>query len=108
MQNKFYFYQERLMAKAYFVSTYHEIYDEDKLAAYAALAGPALTSQGGRILARGIADIAKEHGKKMRTVILEFDSVEIAEAAYNSDAYKQALDALGDGVKRDIRIIAGV
>lgn len=96
------------MAKAYFISTYHEIYDEAKLAAYAELAGPALTSHGGRILARGIADIAKEHGRKMRTVLLEFDSLEAAENAYNSDAYKQALDALGDGVKRDIRIIEGV
>ena len=96
------------MAKAYFVSTYHEIYDEEKLAAYAALAGPALTGHGARILARGIADIAKEQGKKMRTVLLEFDSVEAAEKAYESPEYKQALDALADGVKRDVRIIAGI
>ena len=96
------------MSKAYFISTYHEIYDEEKLSAYAELAAPALTAHGGRILARGIANIAKEHGKKMRTVLLEFDSVEAAQTAYDSDAYKAALDALGDGVKRDIRIIEGV
>ena len=95
------------MAKAYFISTYHEIYDENKLSAYAKLAGPALVAHGGGILARGIANDAKEHGKKMRTVLLEFDSVEAAQAAYESDAYKAALEALDDGVKRDIRIIEG-
>ena len=40
--------------KAYWISIYNEVLDEDKLAAYAALAGPALTANGGRILARGM------------------------------------------------------
>lgn len=35
------------MQKGYWVSCYREIYDEDKLAAYAALAKPAVESQGG-------------------------------------------------------------
>jgi len=93
------------MAKAYFISTYHEIHDENKLAAYAALAGPALTGAGGRFLARGVANDAKEAGKAMRTVLIEFDSVEAAQAAYDSDAYKEALAALDNGAVRDIRII---
>jgi uncharacterized protein (DUF1330 family) len=34
--------------------------------------------------------------------------VEQAIAAYNSAAYKQALQALGNGAERDIRIVEGL
>ena len=43
---------ERSMPKAYWVSTYRTVNDQDKLAAYAKLAGPALTANGARFLAR--------------------------------------------------------
>jgi hypothetical protein len=49
-----------------------------------------------------------ELGLKQRTVLLEFDSVEQAVAAHDSPAYQAALNALGDGADRDIRIIEGV
>jgi uncharacterized protein (DUF1330 family) len=42
------------MQKGYWVSCYREIYDADKLAAYAALAKPAIESQGGQFLVRGL------------------------------------------------------
>jgi hypothetical protein len=34
--------------------------------------------------------------------------VEKAQAAYESDGYKNALKALGDGAERDVRIVAGL
>ena len=71
--------------------------DSDKLAAYAALAGPALTAAGGRILARGMPATLYEHGQIQRTVLIEFDSVEAANAAYKSAAYAMALAELGRG-----------
>ena len=43
-----------------------------------------------------------------RTVIIEFDSVEAAAAAYDSPAYQEALQALGDGAERDLRIVEAV
>jgi len=96
------------MAKAYWISAYRAIKDPSKLAAYAKLAGPALTGNGGRFLARGEPAKVFELGLKQRTVLVEFDSVERAVAAYNSAAYKEALAALGDGAEREIRIIEGV
>ena len=42
------------MAKGYWVTSYRSISDPDKLAAYAALAGPAIAPFGGRYLARGL------------------------------------------------------
>jgi uncharacterized protein (DUF1330 family) len=38
-------------------------------------------------------------------VVIEFDSVELAVAAYESPGYQEALRALGDGAERDLRII---
>ena len=42
------------------------------------------------------------------TVVVEFDSYEIALAAYESSDYKKALVALGSSVERDFRIVEGV
>ena len=96
------------MSKASWVSTYRAIKNADKVAAYAKLAGPALSAAGGRFLARGAPSMVYELGLKERTVLIEFESVAHATAAHDSPAYQLALDALGDGADRDIRIIEGL
>ena len=95
------------MSKAYWISTYRAVNDPEKLAAYAKLAGPALTAGGGVFLARGEPAAVYELGLRQRTVLLEFESVAQAVAAHDSPAYKAALDALGEGAEREIRIIEG-
>lgn len=92
---------------AYWISTYLEIRDEAKLKAYAELAGPALTGAGGTFLARGLPEAVYEQGREQRSVLIEFPSVEAAVAAHDSEAYQAALEALGDGVVRDLRIVPG-
>jgi uncharacterized protein (DUF1330 family) len=96
------------MPKGYWVTCYRSISDPKKLAAYAELAPKATAPFGCRYLCRGTALTAFEAGQKERIVISEFPSVEKAIAAYNSPAYKAALNALGDGAVRDIRIIEGL
>ena len=93
------------MPKAYWISTYEKILDDNKLAAYAALAGPALSAGGGRFLARGIPGKTYEHGLSERTVLIEFDSLDAAIAAHDSPGYAAALAALDGGAVRGIRII---
>lgn len=95
------------MPKAYWVTVYRSISDPRKLEAYAKLAPPAVTPFGARYIARGTAAAAFESGQKERIVISEFPSLEKAVAAYNCPAYKKALEALGDGAVRDIRIVEG-
>lgn len=95
------------MPKAYWIATYRAVKDTEKLAAYAKLAGPAITAAGGRFLARGEPSVVYELGLMQRTVLLEFETVEQAVAAHDSPAYQAALAALGDGADREIRIIAG-
>ena len=97
------------MPKAYWISAYQAIHDEAALQAYARLAGPALQSAGGRILARGLPAAVKEQGKSQRTVIVEFDNLQAALDAYQSPGYQEALAALGPtAAHRDIRIIEGL
>ena len=93
------------MGKAYWINTFRSIRDEQKLAAYIELAGPAMRAAGGRFLARGLPARAFESGLVERTTLIEFDSVEDAVAAYESPAYQEALRALDGGAERDLRII---
>ena len=51
------------MAKAYWVNVYHAIHDEEKLAAYAKIAGPAVQANGGKFLIRGMPAKAYEAGR---------------------------------------------
>jgi uncharacterized protein (DUF1330 family) len=92
---------------AYWISIYKEIRDDAKVAAYAELAGPALRAAGGTFVARGVPEQTYEAGEKTRTVVIEFDSVEAARAAYDSPAYQDALAALDGGAVRDMRIVPG-
>jgi uncharacterized protein (DUF1330 family) len=96
------------MAKAYWITAYRSIRDQDALAAYAKLAVPALRGAGGRLLARGLPARIYENGLDQRTVLIEFDSVEQAIAAHDSPGYQEALRALGNGAERDLRIVEGL
>ena len=96
------------MAKAYWIATYRSVSNPDALAAYAKLAGPAIIAAGGRILVRGMPAHVYEAGLQQRTVVIEFDSVEQAQAAHDSPAYQEALAVLAGGAERDIRILEGV
>jgi uncharacterized protein (DUF1330 family) len=69
---------------------------------------PALQPLGARFLTLSFSKVhPHEAGLQQRTVIVEFDSYETALAAYESEAYKKALQALGSGAERDFRIVEG-
>src|SRR5262249_4103372 len=97
------------MKKGYWVVTYRSISDQSAVKAYAALAVPAVQSFGGRFLTNSSSQVqAHEAGMQQRTVVAEFDSYNIALAAHKSEAYQKALQALGSGAERDLRIVEGV
>lgn len=96
------------MAKAYWIGCYRSISNPDALAAYAKLAGPAISAGGGKFLARGGTAKTYEAGLDQRTVLIEFTTVAQAIAAHDSPGYQAALAALGNGAERDIRIVEGL
>ncbi len=78
------------MAKGYVIFT-EDIHDEAKMNEYSAKAVPTLFGSGATILSVSTAPTVLEgqwHGTQ--TVVLEFESVEAAQAWYDSDAYAEA------------------
>jgi len=95
------------MAKGYWITIYHSVSNSAVLAEYAKLAGPAILAAGGRFLARGVPTKVYETGVAERVVIIEFDSVQKAIAAYESADYQVAFRLLGKSVEREIRMVEG-
>ncbi len=97
------------MKKGYWVVAYQSISDEFAVKAYSTLARQALESFGARLLTSSTSQIhAHEAGLQLRTILVEFDSYEIALAAHESEAYQKAIEALGSGAERDFRIVEGM
>ena len=97
------------MSKGYFLSAHRREADPAKRNAYLALAIPAMQAAGGRALSSGDCRVeARENGIAQRTVLIEFDSLDAAIAAYESEAYQEALKALADGADRDVRLFEGL
>jgi uncharacterized protein (DUF1330 family) len=90
------------------VSAHRSEADSAKRLAYLELAKPAIEAAGGKFLSTGAKVLAKENGLAHRTVLIEFESFEAAVAAYESEEYQKALEALANGADRDVRLIEGV
>jgi len=96
------------MPKGYFLSAHRSTANPDKRHAYLELAGPAIVKAGGKVIASTNAVEAFENGVSEQTVLIEFESLEKALAAYRSTDYQTALKALDGGADRDVRIFEGV
>lgn len=94
--------------KGYWVVSYESISNPDAVAEYKKLAGPALRNFGGNTIVASSPAKIHEAGVDQQVVVVEFDDVQKAIAAYESDAYKVALKALGSAAKRDLRIFEGL
>ena len=95
------------MPKGYWINSFRKVTDQSKVDAYRKLAGPVMEAAGAKFLVRGDPAKVYEAGLNMRTVVIEFPSVEAAIAAHDSPGYQAALKALGDGAERDLRIVEG-
>jgi uncharacterized protein (DUF1330 family) len=95
------------MGKGYWITFYQSIGNPAVLQDYVKLATPVVQSHRGRFISRGMPVKVYEAGVNERSVVVEFDSVQDAIAAYESPAYKEAIKVLGDA-KRDVRILEGI
>lgn len=68
-----------------------EVTDPDGYAKYAPLANESVLRHGGRFVVRGGESQVIEGTWAGRMVVLEFDSLEAAQAWYHSDDYQAAL-----------------
>jgi uncharacterized protein (DUF1330 family) len=95
------------MAKGYWITLYRSVSDPAVLSEYARLATPAIQAFGGRFVTRGNPVKTYESGLNERSIVIEFDSVDRAIAAYESPAYQAAFKVLKGHAERDLRIVEG-
>jgi uncharacterized protein (DUF1330 family) len=92
--------------KGYWVVCYKSVGNPGAMPEYRRLAGIALQSFGGHVIVGGNPARIHEAGVDQSVVIVEFENLEKAIAAYDSDRYKAALKAIDKArVQRDFRIV---
>lgn len=92
--------------KGYWVVCYESIENPAAFSEYQRLARIALETSG-RVIVAGQPAKVHEAGMDQLVVIVEFDDLQTAIAAYESESYKAALTALGTAAQRDLRIVEG-
>ena len=96
------------MAKnGYWVVCYKSVSNPAAFSEYAKLAKTALEELGGRVIVGGKPAKIHEAGLDQMVVIVEFENLEKAMAAYESDLYRPALKVLDGAAERDFRIVEG-
>ena len=96
------------MANAYLVGIYNKVIDQEKLQKYSVDALPVMMANSGKkalVISANIIQINVVPPE--RAVILEFESVEAAKNAYNSEDYQAALKKLDGGADRFLFVIEG-
>lgn len=94
------------MAKAYWIA-HVDIHDPQAYEAYRAANAVAFAKYGARFLVRGGAQEVVEGAMRARSVVLEFDSLELARACYDSPEYQAAKALRLPASVGDVAIVAG-
>jgi len=97
------------MAKAYVVAVYNKIIDPEKLKNYIQDSTPVMGAHGAKALAIGsnISNISKLEGiPPERAVIMEFEGLEAAQKAFQSNQANE--EKLEGGVDRVMFVLEGV
>jgi len=84
------------------------VINEEGYGEYAKRAGPAIEQHNGRFLARGGRYVTLEGDGFPRNVIVEFKSVEAAQACYDSPEYQEALAHVAGNAERMLTILDGL
>ena len=93
--------------KGYWVVCYKSVSNPAAMSEYSKLAGTALEALGGRVIVGGKPAKTHEAGADQLVVIVGFENLEKAIAAYDSDLYRPALKVLDKAAQRDFRIVEG-
>ncbi len=93
--------------KGYWIATYTEIKDPERLKKYAEKTKEAVDKFSGKILARSANNKANEGTEKVRIALAEFADVETAIKCYDSVEYVEARTHLKDNVIREHMIFEG-
>ena len=96
------------MKKAYWIAKYKKINDQEALGRYAEKAKKVIELFGGKALVRGGKYVTFEGDDFIRTVIWEFQNIEIATTCHDSKDYQEAWSLAKNTTIRDLLIVEGV
>ena len=95
------------MTKAYWISLYTKVDNQEKLKEYAETVTPIIKSFGGKPLVRGGKHKTFDGDDFNRTVIWEFPSYEKALECHNSAEYQAGWNLARETTKRHMQIVDG-
>jgi uncharacterized protein (DUF1330 family) len=93
--------------KGYWVVCYKAVSNPAIVSEYAKLAATALERLEGRVIVAAKPAKTHEAGVDQSVVVVEFENLEKAIDAYESDLYKPALKVFDNAAERDFRIVEG-
>ena len=93
--------------KAYWISVYKEVENQENLKKYAEVVTPIIKSFGGIPLVRGGKHITYDGDDFFRTVIWEFPSYDKAISCHDSEDYLKAWSYAEQTTKRHMFIVEG-
>ena len=93
--------------KAYWISVYKEVENQENLKKYAEVVTPIIKSFGGIPLVRGGKHITYDGDDFIRTVIWEFPSYKKAIECHNDDEYQKCWELAKNTTIRNLQIIEG-
>ena len=85
-----------------------DVTDPEQYKAYQQLSTHAMKTHNVKLLARGGETLALEGNAPKRTVVLEFETMEAAEAFYNSPEYLAARQARENAAHMTMYVVQGV
>ena len=95
------------MTKAYWISLYTKVDNQEKLKEYAETVTPIIKSFGGKPLVRGGKHKTFDGDDFNRTVVWEFPSYEKALECHNSAEYQAGWSLARETTKRHMQIVDG-
>ena len=95
------------MTKAYWISLYFKVDNQENLKKYAETVTPIIKSFGGKPLVRGGKYETFNGDNFLRTVIWEFPNYDIAVECHNSQEYQDGWSLAKGTTKRHMQIVEG-
>lgn len=96
------------MKKAYWIAKYKKIDSQKSLNKYSEKAKKVIETFGGKAIVRGGRYITFEGENFIRTVIWEFENIDIATKCHDSKDYQEAWSLAKNTTIRDLLIVEGV
>lgn len=101
------FQKVKLMPKGYLIA-HIRVQDAEAFEKFKQLSGPAIKAHGGKVLVRNPSPDHREGAAQGLAIVIEFESLEVAQAFYESEAYTKARGIREKISETDLVLVEGL